>query len=146
MGTVVIGAGAAGLGAALRLHEAGEDVVVLEARDRIGGRVWTMRPRSIAVPIELGAEFVHGDTPELSQAPVDHGLRLVDMAGRRWTSARGRLRLMDDFWERLDVVVGRLRQRRPDRSFAEALSGMRSLNPLYYRSGIHPSTRRCHAP
>ena len=67
MGTVVIGAGAAGLAAAQRLHEQGEDVVVLEARDRIGGRVWTVRPRSLAVPIELGAEFIHGDPPELTE-------------------------------------------------------------------------------
>jgi len=127
MGTVVIGAGAAGLAAAARLHEEGEDVVVLEARDRIGGRIWTLRPRSVPVPIELGAEFTHGETPELIEVARDHDLRLVDIAGRRWESARGRLRLMDDFWERIDVVMRRLRKRPTDRSFAAALEGMRSL-------------------
>lgn len=60
MTTVVIGAGMAGLTAAQDLFGAGEKVVVLEARDRIGGRVYT--DRSFAnYPVEFGAEFIHGD-------------------------------------------------------------------------------------
>lgn len=58
--TVVIGAGAAGIAAARRLQDAGQKVIVLEARDRIGGRVWsdtTLAP----YPVELGAEFIHGE-------------------------------------------------------------------------------------
>ena len=60
---VVIGAGAAGLAAAARLGEAGRSVLVLEARDRVGGRVWTRHEPGIAVPIELGGEFIHGHAP-----------------------------------------------------------------------------------
>lgn len=52
---VVIGAGAAGLAAARALHEADLSVVVLEARERIGGRVFTHRDRQSPVPVELGA-------------------------------------------------------------------------------------------
>jgi renalase len=59
--TLVIGAGTAGLAAAQTLNNAGEQVLVLEARDRIGGRVYTDRSLS-DVPVELGAEFIHGDT------------------------------------------------------------------------------------
>ncbi|MDB4899742.1 MAG: amine oxidase, partial [Gemmatimonadetes bacterium] len=61
---VVIGAGVAGLAAARQLHDEGVRVVVLEARDRIGGRILTARHRASAMPIELGAEFLHGDAPE----------------------------------------------------------------------------------
>ncbi|KPV42111.1 hypothetical protein SE17_44510 [Kouleothrix aurantiaca] len=57
---VVIGAGAAGLGAARALADAGRQVVLLEARDRTGGRVWTDHSFG-PVPVERGAEFIHGD-------------------------------------------------------------------------------------
>jgi monoamine oxidase len=53
----VVGAGYAGLTAARRLMQAGRSVTVLEARDRVGGRVWT-RPSRTGVPIDLGGTFV----------------------------------------------------------------------------------------
>ena len=56
---VVIGAGAAGLAAAASLHEAGRTFVVLEARDRIGGRAHTVRLSS-GQAAERGGEYLHG--------------------------------------------------------------------------------------
>ena len=56
---VVLGAGVAGLAAARALHDAGYPVVVIEARDRIGGRVATVRSETWPIPIELGASWVH---------------------------------------------------------------------------------------
>ncbi|MEV6171526.1 NAD(P)/FAD-dependent oxidoreductase [Streptomyces sp. NPDC051954] len=56
---IVIGAGAAGLSAARVLADAGRKVVVVEARDRIGGRLWTDRT-GMSVPVECGPEFIHG--------------------------------------------------------------------------------------
>ncbi|UNK72568.1 FAD-dependent oxidoreductase [Microbacterium sp. H1-D42] len=58
---IVVGAGASGLGAARTLADAGKRVLVLEARDRIGGRMWTDRT-SMGIPVERGAELVHGST------------------------------------------------------------------------------------
>lgn len=55
---IVIGAGPAGLAAARELARGGKRVVVLEARDRIGGRVHTIRERGV---VEAGAEFLHGE-------------------------------------------------------------------------------------
>jgi monoamine oxidase len=57
----VIGAGAAGLAAADALARAGRSVLVLEARDRVGGRCWTRRMAGMDVPVEVGAEFLHGE-------------------------------------------------------------------------------------
>jgi monoamine oxidase len=99
------------------------DVTVLEARDRIGGRLWTLHPDGLSVPVELGAEFLHGEAPELDELIRSAGLRAVDIAGRRWTARDGKLALMDDFWERLDRVMRHLRaDLKVDRSFADALS------------------------
>ena len=55
---IVIGAGVAGLAAARELVDAGRSVLVLEARDRIGGRIWT--DRSLGLPLDLGASWIHG--------------------------------------------------------------------------------------
>lgn len=61
---VVLGAGVAGLAAAHQLLLDGVEAVVLEARDRLGGRVWTDR-HFADFPVELGAEFIHGDRAAL---------------------------------------------------------------------------------
>ena len=60
----MIGAGAAGLAAAADLLRADLDVLILEARSRPGGRIHTERAAGWPVPIELGAEFIHGEPPE----------------------------------------------------------------------------------
>ncbi len=62
---LIIGAGIAGLAAAAELAASGSRVVLLEARDRIGGRIFTLHSSDIEAPVELGAEFVHGRPPEL---------------------------------------------------------------------------------
>lgn len=56
---IVIGAGYAGLAAARQLHDVGKRVLVCEARNRIGGRVWSTPIDGY--PLELGAEWIHGD-------------------------------------------------------------------------------------
>lgn len=55
---IVVGAGFAGLGCAHALERFGFEVQVVEARDRVGGRVWTRR--IAGVPVELGASWIHG--------------------------------------------------------------------------------------
>lgn len=58
---VVIGAGASGIACARELHDAGHSVILLEARDRIGGRIWT-DTRLANTPLDLGASWIHGIT------------------------------------------------------------------------------------
>ncbi len=61
MTTLVLGAGIAGIAAARALADADQPVTVLEARDRIGGRVYTRRDLVSGVPVEMGAEYLHGE-------------------------------------------------------------------------------------
>jgi monoamine oxidase len=110
------------MAAARALHEKGIAVVVLEARERIGGRVWTVRDRDLCVPIELGAEFIHGRAEALAGVLQEAQLATIDIAGRRWTATGRRLRPLDDYWERLDRVRHLLDNgSKRDRSFQEFL-------------------------
>ena len=59
---LIIGAGISGLAAAKNLNDSGYDVTILEAKDRIGGRLYT--DRSLGVPLEVGANWIHDNNPE----------------------------------------------------------------------------------
>ena len=59
---LVIGGGLAGLSAARDLIARGAEVHLLEARERLGGRVWTIHDKEFCdTPLELGGEFIDGD-------------------------------------------------------------------------------------
>ena len=121
---LVLGAGVAGLAAARALLDAGRRVLVLEARDRLGGRVLTRRPDDLALPVELGAEFVHGTPPELWQLLDAARLRVCDAAEEHVTLDGGRLVEREDFGGALGEVLDALSPEtaRPDRSFAAFLA------------------------
>lgn len=76
---LVVGAGMAGLTAARALAEAGLKVLVLEAQERIGGRILTQHVGDEA--IELGAEFIHGRPPELWALIEEAGLESYERGG-----------------------------------------------------------------
>jgi monoamine oxidase len=85
--TLIIGAGAAGLAAGRTLHDAGHDILILEARDRIGGRAWTDHTFA-DFPVELGAEFIHGEhaiTHDLVKQAGLHTIPVVRMDNLWWS-------------------------------------------------------------
>jgi len=87
---IVIGAGAAGVFAMRELVQAGRTAIGLEARNRIGGRIFTRR--SLARhPIELGAEFVHGTDTIVHRLVAEYGLTLVPHAGETYSFLDGQL-------------------------------------------------------
>lgn len=122
---LVLGAGVAGLAAARTLVDAGLRVRVLEARDRVGGRVHTRHLPGFAFPIELGAEFIHGTPPELMRLADAAGLVLVE--GTESHAAReddGRVRSRDDFSGPTEDLLDALpaAAHAPDQSMADYLT------------------------
>lgn len=124
---LVLGAGLAGLAAARKLRRT-HQVVVLEARDRCGGRVHT--DRSLGVPVELGATWVHGphrnpitrqlEKRGLALLPEDEALERTYLEGQR---------VEPDPWEEWEREARRMRKRwkkarkRADTSLASLLPG-----------------------
>jgi len=87
---IVIGAGAAGVFAMRELVRSGLTAICVEARNRIGGRIFTRR--SLARhPIERGAEFVHGESNIVHQLCREYGLTLVPHVGQAYSWFDGQL-------------------------------------------------------
>jgi monoamine oxidase len=118
----VIGAGAAGLAAAAELSRRGRSVCLLEARDRIGGRILTRHEPDLPVPLELGAELVHGKPAATLKWLAQRGAPLIDVAQSHWLLRAGKLRRGDDLFTELKARLGKVRPRR-DLPFAEFLQG-----------------------
>jgi monoamine oxidase len=78
---IVVGAGISGLAAARKLAEAGLQVALIEARNRGGGRIYTVPPAAGELPVELGAEFVHGLPLELIHLIEEAGLTRFELGG-----------------------------------------------------------------
>lgn len=95
---IIIGAGASGLAAAAEIAQAGRSALVLEARERIGGRCWSHQVPGLPVPVELGAEFIHG-RPAATLALLEKaGTAAVDAARNPWMVRRGKLEPRDDLF------------------------------------------------
>jgi monoamine oxidase len=122
---VIIGAGIAGLTAAAQLAGKGRSVLLLEARDRVGGRVWTRHEPELSVPIELGAEFIHGRIEETFELLNEAGKAALDTSGARWSVVDGKLtQRTDDLFDQVQSALGQAMDelRRQDVSFAQFLA------------------------
>ena len=95
---IIIGAGASGLMAAKQLSEKGLSVLVLEADSRTGGRIHTFNDPAFPTPLELGAEFIHGDLPVT--------LGLLDEAGIAYEpDSDTMIKIKDNKWNRTDDFI-----------------------------------------
>src|ERR1041385_5410927 len=140
---LIIGAVAAGLAAARELSAARLKVIVLEARDRIGGRIHTHFDR---VPIELGAEFVHGKPPSTLAIVERAQLTLEEVPNLHWHLHDGVLTKFGEFWSKVQKVMDEMSDYTgSDRPFSEFLDDykqrtdiedIRSIATLYVE-GFH---------
>ena len=119
---LIVGAGATGLLAACELSRAGLKVIVLEARDRIGGRINTHHDAGSSVPIELGAEFVHGRPREMLSLIERAQLDLQEVPNRHWQLHNRVLIKSNEFWSELEDLTEQMKRvRGTDQSFADFL-------------------------
>ena len=119
---LIIGAGVAGLTAARDLTAAGARVLVLEARDRLGGRVLTHHTPD--GPVELGAEFVHGAVEETLSVAREAALPLREtdrgpprVSGTDRETAEEKAEQPADIFSAMDVVLAHASADGPDESF-----------------------------
>lgn len=119
-------------GFSAEIRRAGLRVAVYEARGRIGGRIFTYRDPRVPLPVELGAEFVHGDAPETGRLLREARSFAYDVQGERWSARGGQLQPLHGFWKRIERVLGLIDpERKTDEPFAAFLArqpGGRSLS------------------
>jgi monoamine oxidase len=101
-------------------------VLVLEARDRIGGRVLSFRSPHLDLPVELGAEFVHGLAPHTLALASELCLPVVDVPDAHYLLERGRLVRKDDWLEEVEDAAQVLSRRGADEPVAVRLARLRS--------------------
>jgi monoamine oxidase len=101
---IVVGGGVSGLAAAGELARSGFRVVLLEARRRLGGRVFTARRRGWRRPVELGAEYVHGGNDELWRLLARSRIRTRRLRERHWRAEGGSATSLAD----LDQSIARV--------------------------------------
>ncbi len=123
----IIGAGVSGLAAAAVLRNQGLDARCFEAKDRIGGRIFTVHDPLCPTPIELGAEFVHGRPPEILNLVenslsriYEHSDSAVRIAGNRISADEDSAASSEKIFERMADAC-----RKNDLSFDQYLSRLR---------------------
>ncbi|HMO78400.1 MAG TPA: NAD(P)/FAD-dependent oxidoreductase [Candidatus Paceibacterota bacterium] len=120
---IIIGAGASGLIAARELAKAGKKITILEARDRIGGRIMPLSEEDFGYPAQGGGEFVHGEAPVTKALIQEAGLTFVPESddGEVWATRSGPLSLHKSFIEGNEMLKEKLEKLESDVSIAEFL-------------------------
>ena len=106
---LIIGAGAAGLAASDELARSGRSALLIEARERVGGRIWSHDEPGLPVPVELGAEFIHGNAQPTFSLLEKAASAAVDAGGEHWTLRNGRLGPSDELFSGIQDAMQRTR-------------------------------------
>ena len=119
---LIVGAGAAGIMAARTLCDAGKKVCILEARNRIGGRIHTIIKEGFTKPVEAGAEFIHGNLSLTTGLLKEAGLKYYVTDGELWQLENDGLNKREDFIDHADQLMKELNKLDHDISIAELLN------------------------
>lgn len=89
---IIVGAGIAGLSAALALRKKSKNVMIIEARDRTGGRIFSSMEGNFSKKVEMGAEFIHGKAPLLNKLLRAAAIPQAKTESNAWEIEKGKLR------------------------------------------------------
>lgn len=142
---IVVGAGIAGLAAMQRLAAAGMNVLVLEARERLGGRIFTQQHNGY--PVELGAEFIHGRPPEMLQIIRSAGLKLAEVGGEFRSKIAGHWEDSDNLMSEVNELFDKIPSSGPDQSFHEYIESTNysedaKQQAIFFVEGFHAADAR----
>jgi monoamine oxidase len=120
---IVIGAGAAGLMAALEMALTGKSVGIIEAKKRVGGRIYTIQDDpQFELPVEAGAEFVHGNL-ELTKMLLDKAsIEISKLKGDFWQSEDGEIKEQEDFIKDYDDLEKKFKELKKDEPVANFIN------------------------
>jgi len=111
---IVIGAGACGLMAAWEFVQTGKHTAIIEARNYTGGRAHTINNKNFDLPVELGAEFVHGNL-ELTQMLLKKaGVKQYKISGDIWQNEGGGLEEQKEFIEDYSALNKKFKEVKED--------------------------------
>lgn len=119
--TIIIGAGAAGLIAAYELAKTNQKVTILEARNRIGGRCYTFSGQDFTQPIELGAEFIHGELPLTLKLLKEANIKYKPVSGDNFQFKNGEIKQSEFFMEHWDAFEKALNEVQEDQTLEQFL-------------------------
>ena len=128
---LIVGAGASGLVAAYELSLVNKKVIVLEARDRIGGRIYSITDPKFAQVVETGAEFVHGKLPTTMRLLEKAGIKHHNAEGKMWQVKDGQLQRSTDVDEGWGKLMRELKNLQEDISMYDFLNIHFSDNPQF---------------
>lgn len=117
---IIVGAGVSGLAAAAALSRHGQSVVILEARDWIGGRILTVQDPACQAALEFGAEFIHGRPPGIWKALRKREINISEAEGDNWCAENGALAPCD-FFSDVEGILEKMDDSVPDESFLSFL-------------------------
>lgn len=118
---IIIGAGAAGLMAAYELAKAGQKVIVLEASERSGGRMYTAVCDGFDQPLELGAEFVHGELPVTLGLLKEAGIAYTPVKGKMLNNRKGKWSSQGEMVPDWDGIIRKMSELKEDTTLAAFL-------------------------
>jgi monoamine oxidase len=134
---IIVGAGAAGLYAAHLLLKEGHKITIIEARDRTGGRIHTVK-KKFTRPVEGGAEFVHGELPITRKLIKDAGLKETAIHGEFYQLVDGQFQNAEFLNEEIEDVSNKMKGLKEDLTFSDFIKRHLS-GPQYNKVAGHLS-------